>query len=85
MSDLVDRLRECARYSREPHSNHMNLANLLDEAATEILASTDIVEAARRWRRAYHHGVREEQDIQEQLLLDAVAALDNQQQVTERK
>lgn len=30
-------------------------------------------ECADRWRRAFHHGTREEIDIQEQCLLDALA------------
>jgi hypothetical protein len=33
----------------------------------------EIVEAAKRWRRAYYHGTREEFDIQEQCLADAIA------------
>lgn len=55
---------------------------LVADQAAEIERLRAVVEAAERWRRAYHHGVREEQDLQERCLLDAVC--EYQQQPAEK-
>ena len=39
---------------------------------------TAVIAAAQRWRRAFHHGTRDEIDIQEQCLLDVIAACEEQ-------
>jgi hypothetical protein len=45
----------------------------------EIEQLRAVVEVARHWRRAFHHGTSEERDLQEQCLLDALDSLDEQQ------
>jgi hypothetical protein len=47
-------------------------AGLSKERTAEWHAA-DILEAAYRWRRAFHHGTREEIEIQEQCLLAILA------------
>lgn len=48
------------------------------EAALEIERLREVVETAKRWRRAFHHGTREEIDLQEQCLLQALDIADEQ-------
>lgn len=37
----------------------------------------EVFEAAKRWRRAFHHGSREEEDIAEQCLLQELEKAEN--------
>ena len=47
---------------------------MLDEKDREIKRLREVVEAAERWRRAFHHGTRDEIELQESCLLDAISA-----------
>lgn len=45
----------------------------LEKEHTVEWHAAEIIEAAYRWRRAFHHGTREEIDLQEQCLLSQLA------------